>query len=92
MSGAAMVRYRLAAVRDHLREIWELGERLAKAENLPLSERLYWAGQAVAAGKVLECLLDDNGFSGRLWEFWRYAGGLERELKQLEREREQGQK
>jgi hypothetical protein len=84
-------RNRLAAVRAYLQEIWELGERIAKTENASLALRLYWAGQAVAAGRVLECLLDDEGFSERLWEIWRCAGVLERELLQLEREREQAQ-
>jgi hypothetical protein len=82
-------RVRLAAVRDYLREIWELGELRAKAESLPLAERLSSAAQAVAAGQVLGHLLDDESFWERLWELWRYLGALERELVRLEREQAQ---
>jgi hypothetical protein len=72
------------AAEAYLQDIMETGERLAGTENLPLAVRLYWAGQAVAAGRVLAYMLDDEELSERTLEFWEYARGLLRELNHVE--------
>ena len=79
-----MARNRNLALQDYLQDIMETGERLAKTENLPLAVRLYWSGQAVAAGRVLAYMLDDGALNERTLEFWRYARELLRELNHVE--------
>jgi hypothetical protein len=91
--GAVMARNRnwLESVQAYLQDIIESGERISRTEVLPLAVRLYWAGQAVAAGRVLAYMLNDEALSERTIEFWRYAGELVRELNHVEWEWKQAQ-
>ena len=77
-------RSQLEAVQAYLEDIWESGTRISRIEVLPLAHRVYWAGQAVAAGRVLAYMLDDEELSERTLEFWKYAGELLRELNHVE--------
>jgi hypothetical protein len=75
---------RLSRVAQYLEEIMEEGERIMRRDALPLAHRAYWAGQAVAAGRVLAYLLDDEKVSERTWEIWKYASELRRVLIDIE--------
>jgi hypothetical protein len=63
-------RNQLESVQAYLLDIIESGERISRIEVLPLAQRVYWAGQAVAAGQVLAYMLDDEGMSERTNAIW----------------------